>query len=1819
MNLFSALNEGISSHPSGYRRSVQSEERVLKPFSQEAEESEALKLYQRAISAHHAGDESEADGLYRQLLQTRFVALAPESLDEENLHMSKECQLKYVAYKNLATLTAKQGNYKTALEYYMKALQLDSSDASLWYHTGVAGMEYGNLVLARHALNQGLHLNQLHWLCLHKLCTVLYTLGDDSACLEMSVEGLERDAAFTQGLVFVHKLYEESSYLLQWKRNPRRYMKWLSLSVDSTDVEEVSEEVKRLGKNRDRLVEQEKQSVEQLKLKLQQPTWESFGCSVLQLYNRVKKSEGKLWFSEPVDVSQAVPLQQPDICASPLTPTAINFALFRASPLGLSQTSDGDSCDQGKKGQKRKISTLTEDFDLAPKRRSTRVKTNMRKKEEETVNYSERLQWFVPPKLKPPTHVDDSLSQRLSSSLSSSRLDLVSSGSAISGISIHWNEMENVQESLSKCKQNSGVIDLLYRFAAELGDPKRSKTKWSNALVSVFLQVYVALRKHIMLPFSPGDEPEEESVEKSHFVLCACELQLDSHKGSKPHDSDSNCLLRDFHIGTSTTFSTDVDFLVAMTTTKQAFGPAWQNFTIRVYWLRARFGLLIGQTIMAIDSFCICADLLAMERPVDAALDMLPRQPLTIQLPNCIEDLVISEERVKEKLEFIDRFRSLDEVRSLYNAGDYNRVVEILTLSLNLTDMFNPTVMSLYGKEEQESLLSRPSPERPSQLLILEDALFKVGRVKDALLCAEQNLHEVTGRLTPQLVSKTAETLKELVSTVDRAVASTELLNSVPLFVLARMLQSIIKFIDCYMDTAESITEFFPVTIPWVIAIRLVQFGEISDISTDLLPAGEQPLGTGNASMVVASTGRMSLLSHLLLRDAHEKLGRHFVCCEDDGKFLELSLSIFLGCLQDTSDEELIRDIEQCFLCLYGHPNKKAKTKKLQDHGSSQIELTWDKVTTVFTFFCPAKQRPTFDVKKSYVTTELENLLRRIVCLIPSTEQPAISSKSLLSYIDGTFKDIPTFTSDMMDANASQHPVVLEVFYLLADFYRRNGESIKAVKFYMQDLMYNPQRFDSWAGMAEARAKKIGDRLNALDRKLELYKVVERESGPALRSFEIAMKINSTSCMLLEHYGLLCYTLHSFAAQQTRQLPDDSPSLSWLSQLRSEMLVNAGELFELCLACSDGCVKSYVYDLMVGKVAEKTGRQYDVFLERYIRALNWLDEKQIHPRRIDYRNPLDYSIETLAVYHHLHTAVLKILQDVQLEYLSLIKFDSLEKYVEIASKSAFAQADSHLPLKGAARLLFLDSAVHGDCSSRSLLEFRKLVLEEHCYAKMLVDMNQEGDNRDVASCVNVEGQQTMHQEQQAIESGNAANQNTSHTAATKSGIQATQQTSGSQSLPATDCSDNQMKENVIAETDKSDDAKKNVVSDTKLEEAVGNANVPALVASETPQAATERSTDRETSSIHEFDREQSHEDDLSLPMFPISPLPLLGDLDSLPHGLEDVNFNLNVLSPDAGGGEGEKVKENREEEMLVTGEVQSSVSEMSAVSRLSPMERYMMLVGKCLDALHLCVFRYPEHYKSIYRLAYAYSHIPTHMNLELARDLLWGSPQQEGRQQLQPLFSRKGTNFFQIWKMRIDELERPGSFQSHVNKSVCLLIKVLEKLEDRPSLLTVIQMLLKKADPSRRYLPESEKMNLLKKAMVAHLNVTQDKITQLRLAGGGKEHGKKLTQDVCLNVLELLLVSYQAKVVCMKNDCDCPEIESEMAQLFGLLAPRLEEAWKTVSSCSDETRERVLAEEAMSFCQHNFILKQPVESGTSVGVPSQFRVAVEALFPCDKS
>jgi len=53
-----------------------------------------------------------------------------------------------------------------------------------------------------------------------------------------------------------------------------------------------------------------------------------------------------------------------------------------------------------------------------------------------------------------------------------------------------------------------------------------------------------------------------------------------------------------------------------------------------------------------------------------------------------------------------------------------------------------------------------------------------------------------------------------------------------------------------------------------------------------------------------------------------------------------------------------------------------------------------------------------------------------------------------------------------------------DLFYYLADYYFKNKEFNKALKFYMHDVSINPNRFQSWAAMAFTRASRLEEKLN---------------------------------------------------------------------------------------------------------------------------------------------------------------------------------------------------------------------------------------------------------------------------------------------------------------------------------------------------------------------------------------------------------------------------------------------------------------------------------------------------------------------------------------------------------------------------------------------------------------------------------------------------------------------------------------------------------------------------------------------------------------------
>lgn len=121
----------------------------------------------------------------------------------------------------------------------------------------------------------------------------------------------------------------------------------------------------------------------------------------------------------------------------------------------------------------------------------------------------------------------------------------------------------------------------------------------------------------------------------------------------------------------------------------------------------------------------------------------------------------------------------------------------------------------------------------------------------------------------------------------------------------------------------------------------------------------------------------------------------------------------------------------------------------------------------------------------------------------------------------------------------------------------------------------------------------------------------------------------------------------------------------------------------------------------------------------------------------------------------------------------------------------------------------------------------------------------------------------------------------------------------------------------------------------------------------------------------------------------------------------------------------------------------------------------------CVRNLEECMTRFPEHFKSIYRLVNYYLHsFDKEHDLEKCRQLLLGTYKTNLNAEIQGLFTeRKNNNFFNgIWRIPPTEIDRPGSFSSHMVKCVGILIEVLYKMDNHKVLLDISLQLQKTPD-----------------------------------------------------------------------------------------------------------------------------------------------------------
>ena len=158
------------------------------------------------------------------------------------------------------------------------------------------------------------------------------------------------------------------------------------------------------------------------------------------------------------------------------------------------------------------------------------------------------------------------------------------------------------------------------------------------------------------------------------------------------------------------------------------------------------------------------------------------------------------------------------------------------------------------------------------------------------------------------------------------------------------------------------------------------------------------------------------------------------------------------------------------------------------------------------------------------------------------------------------------------------------------------------------------------------------------------------------------------------------------------------------------------------------------------------------------------------------------------------------------------------------------------------------------------------------------------------------------------------------------------------------------------------------------------------------------------------------------------------------------------------------------------------------------------LIVMCLNAMRRCVDRYPAHYKSIYRLA-SYYHMVN--NNSTAKQILIGMGNQKSVNICLPTSSdkigtdpsdnaklipglfaeRKGNNLFNgIWRIPIDDIDRPGSFSAHMFRSTFLLIRVCTFTNDYHQLCTIAIQLSRAPEAGKKFLRDSDRQILAKLA-----------------------------------------------------------------------------------------------------------------------------------------
>ncbi|KAJ1527313.1 hypothetical protein ONE63_008831 [Megalurothrips usitatus] len=1056
----------------------------------------------------------------------------------------------------------------------------------------------------------------------------------------------------------------------------------------------------------------------------------------------------------------------------------------------------------------------------------------------------------------------------------------------------------------------------------------------------------------------------------------------------------------------------------------------------------------------------------------------------SVFLPNCRLNQDINKRAAQKLLMSLTRQQQLSEVDELYSSGQYE------VLSSTLTECFKYCAQ----QADCENTETNNLPDRPTQMAMLLDSLWKLQRYNDCFYWTEACLHEAFNRYLNSIesdnTSQEHEDNQMWATTVERLlaglngclkVAELSLLEKVPKACITRLVQTLISILCQQLEQSDSSVEMaIECTTPWVILHRVIYFEEQQlPVCQDAIPAYMGVLFT-----------------------AHEYMAKKARCCLNEGILLNLILDVVVPQLRSADfigvRSTLNHEVEQAILCLIGHPKKPTERskKRLQDHKVHQhLELTWERSLTLLRFYEP-DELPAFD-STAKLSPEEEQLFLRILQLVPSDGNPSKYTSKMKAFLKGSSDTLPEVESSLPEA-------AWNLYYLLADYYLKTFKWEAAVKYYLLDVCLNPYRFDSWAGMALARATRLFTDINScdtFDNDLQLRRKTE-----AQQCFEKAVELDPENTTMWIEFGNFAYTVHSFCS---RLLKTETDSLSL------EMFTKVEEEKDRMLATTERCFRAaemldqdepWLQQYMLGKVAEKRGEGPFVFLKHYRLAAQLLFEaKAVYPLTVNYDPPQHYAFEAHEIHYRIHASILKDLELKEGKYLT----DDVENlYKEILREAA---EGPFMAVRRASQL-----AMSAKRASIDPVESmgKKIKLDEPA----VINISDEVENKPNAppmSCTTSKTQGIMDTklkpnddiqllasaETKDIVSGNVTPFPLGGVVVHDQGVD-TSQAKGVVENASTTVSSSDYENKV---TDPGCSVALATEQYTKPEGKAPSVNIQQLV--------SEKGGDIKSNSSDQVDRSKLNSATTSSATVKVDERNLIKSDQVTNDPGSDGSTSSELPSNNLCSGSGKELGKRNLTKQDSTHDLSKESNKMDVPkvnidyikdvpSSCEKSLDHAEMINQCLTGIEECLVRYPRHYKSLFRLCHYYFRSKRNRNLRKCRQLLLGDYRvMRLNKNIAGLFKSANINsmFNDVWRMPIDEIDRAGSFATHMSRCVHLLIEVLRAQRDHAMLLKLSIFL--KRDPEKKdkkYLRDNERADLSKQALVMCLAAMRECVNETR-------------------------------------------------------------------------------------------------------------------------